>query len=169
MTINIQNVRTEISIENFNVDTTTGFGTVCPNHIEKESEVWKAESKYGKIHIEDFEYSNGAGKEIRIFVEELTANVGVTNGWYTTNDEQLVYICSLGATKSKQKVPNEEWNKLKEKIDSVVEQFRKGQFNMATLVYAISYEIFDLAERLLEAAENDLAKCGIDTSVLKKK
>ena len=169
MTINIQNIKTEISIENFNVDTTTGFGTVCPNHISKESEIWRAESKYGKIHIEDFEYSNCAGKEIRIFVDELTVYIGVTNGWYTTNDEQLVYVCSLGACKCKQKVNNEEWNKLKTKLDTLVEQFRKNQFNMATLVYAISYEIFDLAEHMLESAEQDLAKCGIDTSVLKKK
>ena len=168
MTINIQNVRTEINIENFNVDTNAGFSTVCPNHISNESETWRAESKYGKINIQDFEYSNGLGKEIRIYIEELTAYIGVTNGWYTANDEQLVYICSLGSGKAKQKVSNEEWNKLKTKLDALIEQFRKSQFNMATLVYAISYEIFDLAERLLKAAETDLAKCGIDTSVLKK-
>ena len=168
MTINIRNIRTEISIENFNVDTNAGFSTVCPNHISNESETWKSESKYGKISIQDFEYKNDAGKEIRIYVEDLTAYIGVTNGWYTPNDEQLVYICSLGSGKAKQKVSTEEWNKLKQKIDSFVEQFRKGQFNMATMVYAISYEIFDLAERMLKAAETDLAKCGIDTSVLKK-
>lgn len=169
MNINIQNIRTEINIENFNVDTTNGFGIQCPNYINKESQVWRSESKYGKIRIEDFEYSNCAGKEIRIFVEELTAYIGVTTGWYTSNDEELVYICSLGAGKCKQKVNNEEWNKLKTKLDALVEQFRKNQFNMATLVYGISYEIFDLAERLLTDAETDLAKCGIDTSVLKKK